>query len=213
MEQEQAWQVIRRERAALGNLLESLDPEEWDQPSLCEGWSVRDVAAHVISWPETSLRQGLVALLRAHGSYNRMIHDEAQRRAQRPTEQIVSDFRRLAGSRRRPPVVTYHEGLLDVLVHTQDIAIPLGRRHDMPVEAARDSADRAWRIAFPFFARRRLAGYRLEATDCDWAVGQGASLRGPAAALLLLVTGRTALVGQLRGDGVQRLSQQTDATT
>ena len=212
MDEEAAWEVIRRERTALASLLDTLAPEEWEHPSLCDGWSVRDVAAHVIAWPDTTLLHAVAAAVRARGSYNRMIHDEAQRLSRRPTGQIVADFRRLAGARRRPPVVTYREGLLDVLVHTQDIAVPLGRHHEMPVEAARESADRYWRIGFPFHARKRLAGYRLEATDTHWAVGEGDVLRGPVAALLLLVTGRTALVSQLSGDGATRLRQQLVAT-
>lgn len=211
MEKEAAWQVIRRERSALGDMLESLTPEEWEHPSLCEGWSVRDVAAHVIAWPDSSLRDVVIAAFRARGNYNRTIHDEAQRRSARPTAEIVADFRRLAASRNRPPVVTYREGLLDILVHTQDIAIPLDRRHDMPVDAARDSADRAWRIGFPFYARKRLAGYRLEAIDTDWSVGEGAAIRGPISALLLLVTGRPAALARLSGEGLPRLERQLES--
>ena len=211
MEKEAAWQVIRRERSALGDLLESLTPEEWEHPSLCEGWSVRDVAAHVIAWPDSTFREVAIAAVRARGNYNRMIHDEAQRRSARPTAEIVADFRRLAGSRTRPPVVTYREGLLDILVHTQDIAIPLDRRHDMPIEAARDSADRYWRVGFPFYARKKLAGYRLEAIDTDWSVGEGAAIRGPISALLLLVTGRPAALARLGGEGLPRLERQLES--
>lgn len=36
------------ERAALVALLESLSPEEWDAPTVCAGWSVKDVAAHLL---------------------------------------------------------------------------------------------------------------------------------------------------------------------
>ena len=211
MDKEAAWQVIRRERSALGDLLESLTPEEWEHPSLCEGWSVRDVAAHVIAWPDSTLREVAIAAVRARGNYNRMIHDEAQRRSARPTAEIVADFRRLAGSRTRPPVVTYREGLLDILVHTQDIAIPLDRRHDMPIEAARDSADRYWRVGFPFYARKKLAGYRLEAIDTDWSVGEGAAIRGPISALLLLVTGRPAALARLGGEGLPRLERHLES--
>ena len=211
MEKEATWQVIRRERSALGDMLESLTPKEWELPSLCEGWSVRDVAAHVIAWPDSTLREVAIAAFRARGNYNRMIHDEAQRRSARPTAEIVADFRRLAGSRNRPPVVTYREGLLDILVHTQDIAIPLDRRHDMPIEAARDSADRYWRVGFPFYARKKLAGYRLEAIDTDWSVGEGAAIRGPISALLLLVTGRPAALARLGGEGLPRLERQLES--
>jgi uncharacterized protein (TIGR03083 family) len=209
MDDELTWQVIERERTALGGMLATLTPRQWEQPSLCAEWTVRDVAAHVIAWPATTLGQGLVAALRAGGHYNRMIRDEARRRAQRPTAEIVADFARLAGSRRHPPVVGCREGLIDILVHTQDIALPLGLRHDMPSDAARDSADRIWRMGFPFFARRRLAGLRLEATDADWAVGDGAAVQGPISALLLLVSGRPAGLEGLTGPGAPLLRKRT----
>lgn len=217
MDENAAWRVIHRERGALADLLETLAPEEWDRPSLCAGWSVRDVATHLSTGPDYDLRSTVAAAVRARGSYNRMVHDEAQRRSRRPTAEIVADFRRLDGSRRVPSIVTYREALLDILVHTQDIVIPLGRTHDMPIEAARDSAARAWRVGFPFygfpfFARRKLSGYRLEATDIDWTVGQGDLVRGPVSALLLLVTGRPAALSRLGGDGAARLRGQLEQT-
>jgi hypothetical protein len=104
------------------------------------------------------------------------------------------------------PGTTRNEALLDTLVHTQGIAIPLGRRHDMPLEAARECAGHVWRHGFSFYARRRLAGYRLEATDTDWTVGEGAAVRGPMWALLLLVTGRRAALDALTGEGAARLA-------
>ncbi len=212
MDEDTAWKIIHEERASLADLLERLTPEEWEHPSLCDGWSVRDVAAHVIGGPEATVRQVAVAAWRARGSYNRAIHDEGKRLSARPTEDIVADFRRLDGFRGLPPFVTHREALLDILVHTQDIAIPLGRQHAMPVEAARDSAARYWHRGFPFYARKKLAGCRLEATDIDWAVGQGLAVRGPMSALLLLVTGRPASLPHLTGDGVPALRQRLSST-
>ena len=210
MDKDQAWQVIHQERAALADLLETLTPEEWEHPSLCEGWSVRDVAAHVISAPAARVGQLAVALVRARGSFNRAAHDETQRLSVRPTDRIVADYRRLAESRRLAPGTNHKHALLDVLVHTQDIAIPLGRHHEMPVEAARASAEAFRKNLFPFNARRRLAGCRLEATDTDWAAGAGALVRGPIAALLLLITGRPASLTELSGDGVPQLRQRLE---
>ena len=208
MDKDEAWRVIHRERAALADLLETLTPEQWETPSLCEGWTVRDVAAHVIGAPGFPLRQVPGAVVRARGNPNRMIHDEAQRWARRPTDEIVADYRRWQGVDRPAPFTTWHEALLDTLVHTQDICIPLGRQHDMPREAARSAADSSLRLVWPFFAKRRLRGLRLEATDIDWAVGEGLSVRGPMWALLLLVTGRAAAVPHLAGEGVVRLRRQ-----
>jgi uncharacterized protein (TIGR03083 family) len=212
MDKDQAWQVIHQERTALADLLATLSPEEWAHPSLCADWSVRDVAAHVISAPEATVGQTAAAIIRAKGSFDRANHDFAQRLATRPDEAIVADYRRLAESRRLAPGTTCKDALVDVLVHTQDIAIPLGRTHEMPREAARASASAFAQRSFPFKARQRLADLRLEATDIDWSTGQGPLVRGPIAALLLLVTGRPAALAWLEGDGLQLLRQRQEAT-
>jgi hypothetical protein len=91
----------------------------------------------------------------------------------------------------------------------QDIAIPLGRQRAMPLAAAHAGADRVWTMGWPFWARRRLRGFRLTASDVDWSVGEGPDVRGPIDALLLLLTGRTAAFSRLTGDGVQRLTATT----
>jgi uncharacterized protein (TIGR03083 family) len=119
----------------------------------------------------------------------------------------------MVGSRRTAPFLTPLEPLLDVLVHGQDIALPLRRNRPMPAPAAAAAAQRAWDLRFPFRAQRRLAGLRLSATDADWAVGAGAPVEGPIAALLLLVTGRDAALDQLTGDGVRTLRRRDERTT
>lgn len=205
MDTELAWSVIAAERSALASILRDLTPEQWERPSLCDEWSVRDVAAHVIAWPDTGVGDAVAALVRAGGNYNRMIRDQARRRAARPTPQILADFDRLSGSRRHPPAVGHHEGLVDVLVHTQDIAIPMGLVHPMPLEAARDCATRWWRIGFPFHARHRLRGHRLVADDVEWSRGSGSVVEGPISSLLLLITGRPAALDTLHGDGAEAL--------
>jgi uncharacterized protein (TIGR03083 family) len=208
VDKDQAWQVIHQERAALADMLETLTPEDWEHPSLCEDWSVRDVAAHVISAPEVTVGEMAAVLVRARGSFNRAAHDDAQRRSVRPTAEIVADYRRLASSRRLAPGTTHRDALVDVLVHTQDIAIPLGRHHEMPREAARAAAASRRNSGFPFYAKKRLAGCRLEATDIDWTSGEGTLVQGPIAALLLLITGRPASLRELSGDGLPQLRQR-----
>lgn len=206
MDRDEIWRCIDHERAALADLLDGLSPQQWEHPSLCESWTVRDVAAHVISSPQAGVREVLVAMVRAGGNFDRAMRDEARRAAQRPVAQIVGDYRRLQGSRRRPPGTSVVDPLLDVLVHSQDIALPLGLERPMPPAAARIAADRVWRFPFPFRARRRLAGLHLRATDVAWEAGSGALVEGPVEALLLLLTGRTAGLPRLHGDGVTRIA-------
>lgn len=205
MDVNEVWRTVDAERAALADLLETLSPQDWKQASLCAGWTVRDVAAHVISSPQATPASVTLAMLRARGNFNRCMYDSAKRLAARPVEQIVADYRRLAGSRRHPLGTSPLDPMLDVLVHTQDIAIPLGRSRVMPAHAARAGAERVWRVKFPFRARRKLAGFQLSATDIPWTVGAGPSIEGPIEAILLLLTGRTASLPRLGGAGAMQL--------
>jgi uncharacterized protein (TIGR03083 family) len=209
MNREQSWQVIAEQRLSLADLLAGLTGPEWDTPSLSAGWRVRDVAAHVAMAPQvpsvaSMIRDGI----RARGSFHRLNHDIAVRHADsRPVTEIVAELRRFAHSRRLPAVTTYRNILFDVLVHGQDIAIPLGRPRPMPVDAARAGATRVWSMGWPFHARRTLRGLRLVATDTEWSAGAGAAVHGPIDALLLLLTGRTAAaLPRLDGPGARQLS-------
>lgn len=211
MDREQSWQVITEQRLGLARLLDGLSGAEWEQPSLCAGWRVRDVAAHVALAPQIP-GLGLVIAdgIRARGSFHRLNHDVAVRHAARPTRDIVAELRTYADSRRLPVVTNYRNILFDVLVHTQDIAIPLGRDHPMPSEAARAGADRVSTMGWPFWARRRLRGVRLLATDIDWSAGAGVELRGPIGMLLLLLTGRTATaLPHLSAPGVHAITERS----
>jgi len=210
MDVDTVWRTIDAERASLADLVEDLAPAEWRSPSLCEGWRVGDVAVH-LTQAHMGLREAAVAAVRARGSFDRMIRDSALRAAPLPPAECARRLRAMVGSRRTAPFLTPLEPLIDVLVHGQDITIPLGRFRPMPPPAAAAAAQRVWDVRFPFHARRRFAGVRLAATDADWAVGSGAPVRGPIAALLLLITGRAAALEQLTGPGVDALTGGTDA--
>ncbi|RBY76057.1 maleylpyruvate isomerase family mycothiol-dependent enzyme [Geodermatophilus sp. TF02-6] len=205
MDLDDVWRTIDAERSSLADLLEDLSPAEWATPSLCDGWRVGDVAAH-LTLAHLGHREALVAAVRARGGFDRMIRDTALRAACLPRPEYPRRLRAMVGSRRTAPFVTPMEPLIDVLVHGQDVALPLGRTRSMPTAAAAAAAQRVWDTGFPFRARRRLAGFRLVATDTDWGVGSGAAVEGPTAALLLLATGRDAALDQLSGEGARRLA-------
>ncbi|NUT20604.1 MAG: maleylpyruvate isomerase family mycothiol-dependent enzyme [Hamadaea sp.] len=207
MRDDEIWREVDAQRLDLAGLLAGLTPEQWERPSLCPGWRVRDVAAHLTLGPITSWGTVLQEIVRARGSFNRMVYDTAVRRADRPTAQIVADLRAISGSRRLAPGTTIHEPLLDILVHGQDIAIPLGVDRKMPADAAVDAATRVWSKGFPFGARRRLRGFRLVATDATWSDGDGVRVEGPISALLLVLTGRPAGLRPLGGPGLPELKR------
>jgi uncharacterized protein (TIGR03083 family) len=202
------WAVVDAERSSLADLLDGLAAAEWERPSLCVGWRVRDVAAH-LALAHTGPAAAAGAMVRAGGSFDRMIRDTARRHAAVPPDRIVAELRAMVGSRRRAVGVSHLEPMLDVLVHGQDIAIPLDRPRPVPVAAAAAAATRIWTMGWPlsraFRARSRLRGLALVATDTAWSAGEGERVEGPVAALLLLLAGRSAAVDRLGGPGGARL--------
>ena len=211
------WSEIDDQRLRTAAMLETLTDDQWDHPSLCEGWTVRHVAAHL-----TLQRQHLADVARLLARHprllrslrlNRMIHDSAVLQAALPTDEIIARIRAGIGSRRHNSFVTPRETLTDSLVHAQDIAVPLGVELEMRPLAATIAADRIWSTRHTWLGtvnrQLPLDGYRLVATDAEWSVGRGPEITGPIAALLLLVTGRAVALTRLEGDGAAQLRMQT----
>ena len=213
LDRDQVWQVIDAQRTSLADLLGELSDDQWAEPSLCQGWTVRDVAAH-LTLQQLGLGGVIATMGQWRGSIDRTVHHVACRRAAAlTTERIVAEIRGMVGSRRHTLGVTYLETLTDNLVHGQDIAIPLGRRYDMPPEAAALAASRVLSMRWPppLPSARKVAGSRLTATDTPWSVGAGPEVRGPMSALLLVCAGRAAALPQLSGDGVRDLATRLSA--
>jgi uncharacterized protein (TIGR03083 family) len=194
MDRDALWGHIHLERATLAETLRTLTPEQWRHDSLCEGWSVKDVAAHIISTPQMGFGRTMGVFARNLGrGYNTMIFRETKRISERQTtEQIIADFDTFATSRRKVATTTTIEPLIDALVHHQDIVRPLGLRHDMDPAAASVAADRVRMLSPLMGTRRFVKGVRMVATDVDWARGQGRVVEGPMQELLMLCTGREA---------------------
>ena len=188
MDSETIWRRIDTERSWLADFLESLPSLKWDHDSLCEGWSVRDVGAH-LAFSHARLRDLAWPAVRSGFRYNAMIRDAAVN-SPLTHQQIVSTIRGFVGSRRRASFVSEVEPLLDILVHTQDICVPLGIEHPMPVDAAAAAADRVLSLRGPMRLWARPRGVRLVATDIDWAHGDGPDEQAPMQSHLLTITGR-----------------------
>jgi uncharacterized protein (TIGR03083 family) len=208
VERSDVWTAIDDQRRALVRMLDDLPEKEWRQPSLCDGWTVRQVAAHLAlqntTWP--AMPRAVLDLVR-YGGMNGAIHAMACRHAELPVEVIIGEIRDRIGVWQPLPTVTFRETAIDYLVHGQDIAVPLGRALPMPPGLAVVAADRVWSRPRMFHARKKLAGYRLVADDAPWAAGQGAEISGPIGALLLLLTGRPAALPQLSGPGIAGLRE------
>jgi uncharacterized protein (TIGR03083 family) len=205
MRKADVWATVDRERSELADLLPALTPEQWAVQSLCAGWSVREVVAH-LTLTDIGPLQVTAELARYGFSLSRTARETARRRARAlTTDELVDRMRGMVGQRRHPIGTTHLEPLVDVLVHWQDIAVPLGIDREMPNPAAAVAAERVARMAYWSGKRRLLKGVRLEATDAEWSFGTGEVVRGPIAVLLLLMTGRRVRLDEVVGKGADQL--------
>ncbi|MFG1792350.1 maleylpyruvate isomerase family mycothiol-dependent enzyme [Nocardia sp. NPDC049149] len=198
-----AW--VRAERLTLADFLDDLDEHEWQVDSLCDGWTVHQVLGHITS--QDTVRSTVIGLIRAKGNWDRMNAQAARDHAARfaPAE-LIAQLRAAAGSTHLAPLSSPLDPLVDIMIHGQDIARPLGRTRPMPTEQAIAALEHL--IRSPFYgARKRLKGLRLTATDAAWMHGDGPDeIRGPLSELFLVATGRSVGLAGLTGPGVARVA-------
>lgn len=198
-------------RRAVADLLESLDEQQLATPSLCAGWDVRTVGAHLAEAAAPELRATLAALVRARGRLHRANDEAARRAAGRPVAETVALLRRRADSHFTPPVTGPRAPLAELLVHEGDMRLPLDLAYDPDPAAvclALDFVTTGRPIGF--VPRGRLRGLRLVATDVDWSWGAGPPTSGRGIDLLMAACGRTPVLDQLHGPGADELRQRSD---
>lgn len=198
--------MIVDERLRAAELLGGLTREQLARPSLCDAWTMHEVAAHLTTFLRAGQLKLYLGIAATAGDIDRINVWLTRRAARLPSERLVELLRRGAGARTTIPRSGYDPVLADLVLHDLDVRRPLGI-------ARSGNEERLW-VAFhhltvkptPGFAMgHRLHGLRVEATDTGWAAGQGRAVRGPAEDLLLAVAGRTAALDALTGDGVAEL--------
>jgi uncharacterized protein (TIGR03083 family) len=192
-------EMATAERTDLADFLATLEPEQWAAASLCEGWRVRDVVAHIMSFDGVSLVGMLRRAIRARFvDINQVGVDEL---ASLSTEQLLGRLRAHLQPRGLATTFGGRLALLDVTIHHQDIRRPLGKPRQIPAERLRCVLADA--VRSPELPGRRLArGVRLAPTDLDWSHGSGPEVTGPGEAVLMAITGRASAIGELDGPGL-----------
>lgn len=200
--------AVSEERLRLADLVGGLTDAQWATPSLCSAWTVRHVIAHLTTTTRTSVPQVVGRALRARGSFDRMEermaalvvrdHDDAA---------LVALLRESAETDRRMPFSGPMDPLMDLVIHAQDVARPLGLPYSSPADVV--AAALAYVAVNRFLgAPRRLAGVRLVSADTGWTLGDGADLTGPDVDLLLVAAGRPAGLAALSGPGVEVVAER-----
>ncbi|WP_330322564.1 maleylpyruvate isomerase family mycothiol-dependent enzyme [Streptomyces anulatus] len=196
------WRMVHAERAALADDLARLDAGQWDAPSLCEGWTVHDVAAHLVDTARTT-RIGFVAgLVRARFDFDRQNARGVERERGASPQETLERLRRVA-SRTTTPPAPLDTRLVEEVVHGEDIRRAVGLVRSYPQEAVVRALRLQARTPASFGGAKELvARVRLSATDADLSIGEGPDVTGPALSLLLVVSGRRAALDELDGPGL-----------
>ncbi|GGU48757.1 hypothetical protein GCM10010211_11270 [Streptomyces albospinus] len=191
--------AIAAERRDLADLLDGLSPEQWDAPSLCTGWRVRDVAAHMSLGFRYRLPALAAELLKARGSLHRMTDRCARKDAAALSPvQLAAALRDNADHPWTPPVGGFEAALGHDVVHGLDISVPLGLDRRVPEDRIRVLLAGITPKSLKFFGAD-TDGVALHADDLDWSFGTGTPLHGTAQDLLLVAFGRKLPAGRLRG--------------
>lgn len=201
------------ERQVLITDLESLTPQQWATPSLCPGWDVHDVVAHLVDTAKTT-RLGFARRLIAAGfDFDQdNARGVAKERAPDPAA-TLAEFRRVRAETKTPPAALATR-LVEAIVHGEDIRQPLGITRPYPQD--RIVAALRYQLTTNVSmggGKERAAGLRLRATDSGLDHGSGADVRGTTLALLMAVSGRPADAGSFTGDGAQELAQRSEHAT
>lgn len=196
------WSIVHAERAALVEDLAQLTDAQWAHPSLCAGWSVHDVAAHLVDNARTT-RVGVVwAMVRAGFDFDRQNERGMQRERGGTPAETLGRLARVVGRTSGPPA-PLDSRLVEEILHGEDIRRPLSIHHEYSLEAVLRS------LRYQARTRTSLGGGKdvaqrvgLRATDADFGTSGGPEVAGPALSLLMVISGRTVAIDDLEGPGV-----------
>ena len=196
------WNATRTERASLAEALAGLPDDAWQQPSLCAGWSVREVVAHLIATARMTPPAFFGRMIASGFRFDAMSAANIRRVLDgRSNAELVSTYRSLVDARSAPPgpAVSW---LGETIVHGEDIFRALGPYRDHPAEHLKAVAGFYAGSNMLIGAKKRIAGVRLRATDTEWSHGTGPEVSGPLVALVMAMTGRRRALDDLTGEGV-----------
>jgi uncharacterized protein (TIGR03083 family) len=195
--------LVAAGRLAFADMVAGLGERQLSAPTLCAGWDVRVLTAHMLLPFEMTFTRFAVASLRHGGSTARTVDAVTRRIARRPVRDLVAELRSNAHTHVAPRRVGPEAQLVETAVHLRDVARPLALDVDVPLAHWRAVLDYLVSpgVAPAVMPRRRLEGLAPRATDLAWRHGSGEDLAGPAEAIAMALTGRSVALDQLLGPG------------
>jgi len=192
--------AIEAERRELADVLSALPPSDWDELSLCAGWRVREVVAHMTMPFRYSTAKFMIEIVKDRGRFHRMSDRCAKRDAAAPPAELLAALRDNAAYPWKPPGGGFEGALVHDVIHGMDITVPLNSDRRVPLDRVRVVLDVIARPKTLSNFATDLSEVELRADDIDWALGSGSPVSGAAQDLALVLCGRKLPAGRLRGD-------------
>jgi uncharacterized protein (TIGR03083 family) len=181
--------MVAAEYLALGDLLEALPASRWDTPSLCEGWRIREVVAHLTMPVRYGEAEFMAELKECDFDFGRLSNRIAERDGALPTSKLVADVFSDVLQSWQPPGGGAMGALNHVVIHSLDITEPLGVQRRSPDSTIRVLLDAMADGGAEHFGVD-ISGVTLTATDLKWSAGSGPERSGTAEDLVLYMAGR-----------------------
>lgn len=202
------WLMIKEERASLVSALAALPDADWDEPSLCAGWTVRDVVGHMIATANMTPPRFVAKLAGVGFNFQNLTRRDIQHFTAGKTNVELVEALRLRVAARTAPPGPAASWLGETIVHGEDVFRALNGYREHPVEHVIAVADFYKNSNLLIGTKNRINGVTLVATDTDWRHGVGPEASGPAIALVLAMTGRKAALDDLTGEGIAVLRER-----
>src|SRR5258707_7932313 len=197
--------AVAAEFLSLADLLAAASDAQWGTQSLCEGWRVREVVAHLTMAARYSEEEFMAELRRRDFDFARLSNEVASGDAKLPENELVACLRSGVMQHWTPPGGGYHGALNHVVIHGLDVTVPLGVPRRSPDETIRVVLDDLTQGGGHAHFGVDIQGRHLQASDLDWSYGSGTALRGAAADLALAICGRAVPDGRIQGEPLRRV--------
>ena len=192
------------EQDAFVTMVSAFTGDQWELPSLCPEWTVRDVVVHVAFHTHRGLKE-------TFGSTEKYTALLAERAHADTIDGLVAWLGSPAPATARKSKIN----LCELVIHQQDVRRAVGSPRDYPDETMTMCLERCLSVSgnLLILARKRQLGrsLRLVATDMSWSKGKGQEVTGTGEALLLAIAGRPAAFADLSGPGLALLARHYES--
>ena len=196
--------MVHAERASLAEFLDTLTPDQWAAPTWCDKWNVQELVAHLTAAGNITAPHFFAGFIKAGFNFDKTVDTDLRNFSTGTPADVKARYDAIITSNRKPPGPAYI-ALGEIMVHGEDIRRSQGAHGEHPAEHLVTLAEMYKKTGTPLHGKKRVAGLKLQATDVDWATGDGPEVKGPCMSLIMAMVGRTGALADCDGPAVETL--------